>query len=216
MRLLSCLRPLISDELKCIFIHVPKAAGTTIRVSLDLKEDGAGPLFQGHVPWQFYRDNHPFEWTHYFKFACIRNPWSRFWSSYKYAVAGTSYWQRKVHLPHQDADVLKGVSFLELCKKFSEIKPLLKHPCWVPQAAWVYDYEARSIVVDKLIRQEYFEEDFKALCAAQGWEVELTPTNLDESGLEGGYKQAFGGDEEAIACVENAMFPDAELFGYVY
>jgi hypothetical protein len=95
---------LISHKHKCIFIHIPKAAGTSIeniflqdlglnvnnRHSLLLGENNNQDLGPPRVTHLFAKDyvKHSFIsqelFGSYFKFSFIRNPYDRLYSSYKY------------------------------------------------------------------------------------------------------------------------------------
>lgn len=85
----------ISHHHKCIFFHVPKTAGNTIRVILrnDMREKGLPDKFDesynslGHLSVQKGRkliDKRT--WDSYFKFAFVRNPWERLVSRYFYIL----------------------------------------------------------------------------------------------------------------------------------
>lgn len=209
-------RPLIDDKRKIIFIHIPKNAGTSIRQALQLNEKGCYE-FNGHPPQDYYKKNHPREWKEYFKFAVIRNPWDRFWDSYKYAIANDSYWRRRVGLPHQDRETLLNVPFLTLCKEFHKFKDKLIHPCWKPQSYWLFDWETGELVVDIILRMETIDQTFPQLAVQMGWgDINLERVNTDESGIEGSYKDAFKGDQEAIEAVEEIMSPDTKQFLYEF
>jgi len=66
---------------RCIFIHVPKTAGTAV----------ARALFDSHsrhIPCSYYRRANPKKFRDFFKFAFVRNPWGRLVSSYFYLKSG--------------------------------------------------------------------------------------------------------------------------------
>jgi chondroitin 4-sulfotransferase 11 len=66
------------DKSSCIFIHIPKSAGTTVSYAL-----------YGGDPWHYSVDECRFidseKFDRYYKFAVIRNPISRLVSTYNYA-----------------------------------------------------------------------------------------------------------------------------------
>jgi hypothetical protein len=66
---------MISHELKCIFIHIPKCAGSSINQQLKLDSVG----FSGHSPASYHS-----EYKDYFSFTFVRNPYDRIVSAYKY------------------------------------------------------------------------------------------------------------------------------------
>lgn len=67
---------MISHDLKCVFIHIPKCAGTSVYKSLGLDFLGSG-----HAPASKHSD---FLEQGYFSFSFVRNPWDRISSCYRY------------------------------------------------------------------------------------------------------------------------------------
>ncbi|MEO0416758.1 MAG: sulfotransferase family 2 domain-containing protein [Verrucomicrobiota bacterium] len=65
-------------EPRCVFIHIPKTAGTSIRKGF-FKENYSGP----------YHDGIPDDWADAFSFAFVRNPYDRIISSWKMFTSGT-------------------------------------------------------------------------------------------------------------------------------
>lgn len=66
---------MISHSLKCIFVHIPKCAGSSINQELNLKSVG----FSGHSPMSYHS-----EYSDYLSFTFVRNPYDRVVSAYKY------------------------------------------------------------------------------------------------------------------------------------
>ena len=64
-------------EKRCIFIHIPKTAGKSVRRALYATETFHIPAFRYHAC-----DPEAFE--AYFKFSFVRNPWGRCLSAYEY------------------------------------------------------------------------------------------------------------------------------------
>tara|TARA_Y200000002_G_C22301633_1_gene504780 strand:+ start:18 stop:599 length:582 start_codon:yes stop_codon:yes gene_type:complete len=81
---------MISNELKCIFIHCQKCAGESIEKALKGSPDKnyAGDPFEGsplkHANINYFKRNHSKYFEDYFKFSVVRNPWDRFISWVKY------------------------------------------------------------------------------------------------------------------------------------
>jgi hypothetical protein len=92
---------------KCIFIHIPRTAGTSIANALF--DDGD----RGHTPAYAYRAFDPDRFTSYFKFAFVRNPYSRLVSSY-HQVRRNAHNPRVSQWASKYLDNLNGFSdFLE-------------------------------------------------------------------------------------------------------
>jgi len=86
---------------KCVFIHIPKTAGTTIRKGV-FNEDYEGPVFE----------EIPKEWEKYFKFAFVRNPYDRMVSAWKMFTSG----MQKTQWVYNDKLPLENISFLDFLK----------------------------------------------------------------------------------------------------
>jgi hypothetical protein len=71
------------DEHHCIFVHIPKCAGVSVCRSL------FGNLAGGHTPIQKYQlIFSPTEFSNYFKFTIVRNPWDRVVSAFLFLKGG--------------------------------------------------------------------------------------------------------------------------------
>lgn len=71
------------DDNRCIFVHIPKAAGMSICRSL------FGNLAGGHAPLADYQIIFSREeYQGYFKFSFVRNPWDRVFSAYNFLKSG--------------------------------------------------------------------------------------------------------------------------------
>lgn len=89
---------MISHDLKCIFIHIPKCAGSSINNHLKLHSLG----FSGHSP----ASSHSEYIKDYFSFTFVRNPYDRVASAYKYFQglrSGHRWYQRNKIISDQAA-----------------------------------------------------------------------------------------------------------------
>ncbi len=97
---------MISHEHKVIFIHIPKCAGSSIEYYFNVKPfDWRKPNFYTLCGWDSKRKIHlqhatakqylelelidEKTWHQYFKFAFVRNPWSRAYSDYFWIMKDT-------------------------------------------------------------------------------------------------------------------------------
>lgn len=81
---------MVNHELKCIFIHIPRTAGSSLSTAINKgrrREEGVieGPIHFGKnwVVKEYGEDL----WDEYFKFSFVRNPWDRLLSQYSWRVA---------------------------------------------------------------------------------------------------------------------------------
>lgn len=120
---------MISHKYKCIFIHIPKTAGTSIEFLLDNSISGTT-----HEPICYYKDSQYLQT--YYKFTFVRNPWSRFYSLYNYYKNGGNNKHYKLYHPKYflyslkkgfknynqitDIDISKAIpnNFDDFCYKF--------------------------------------------------------------------------------------------------
>ena len=70
--------PQIFHNIKAIFIHIPKTAGTSIERTL------GNTQFGGHSYAKTIKKKYPEEWNNYYKFTIVRDPFTRFASAYYY------------------------------------------------------------------------------------------------------------------------------------
>ena len=75
---------MISKDKRCIFIHIPKTAGTSIEKLIQGENYTKG--WSSHKKLYEYQDEDNFE--KYFKFAFVRNPYSRILSVFNYYKNG--------------------------------------------------------------------------------------------------------------------------------
>jgi hypothetical protein len=75
---------MISHKYKCIFIHIPRCAGTSMEVSIHggpYKKDGHK---YKHLTSAYAKILYKDYWADYFKFSFVRNPWDRIFSLTKF------------------------------------------------------------------------------------------------------------------------------------
>lgn len=197
----------ISDNLKLIFVHIPKNAGTSI-TNNKLAEFSNG----GHFTAEEIKQRHPKKWEEYFKFAVIRNPWDRVVSNYEYARMEKSYWHSSdnstPYPPHSDYSILKDMSFEQCVNLLYKNIHSLNHEGWKPQYVWISD-KSNNIIIDKFFYYENLEndEDFSKIIP-----------NLDKINLttkkSNNYKDYY--NDDLINKVSEIYKNDIKLFNFNY
>ena len=89
---------MINHKYKCLFVHIPKTAGSSIRHILPPSDESKfacghadAMTYYGFFHGSDYRVKDPLgreKWEEYMKFAFVRNPWDRFVSAYRYLKNG--------------------------------------------------------------------------------------------------------------------------------
>jgi hypothetical protein len=202
-----------------IFLHIPKTGGCSVELALDI------PV-QYHI---FLTDllKHPY-WQErelfddYFKFAFVRNPWSKLVSEYfyvqremngSYGRSFSEFVQDMVMVlesnnapSHKRRSVLDRTAtdgFPELCQL-----PMCHEPRQLP---WLVD-EHGTMCMDFIGRFENFQEDFDEVCRRIGIKEQTLP-HVNAS-KHGHYSEYY--DTETAELVGQVFTDDIKLWGYEY
>ena len=185
---------------RCIFIHIPKTAGSSIALSLF----GEGSR---HVPYREYEKANRGKFHRYFKFAFVRNPWDRLVSSYFYLRQGGSggrdqEWSERYLADYGDFDSFVG-GWLNKENIWS----------WVhfkPQHYFVCDAGFR-MRMDFVGRLETISADFRYICDRLCIAAELKRANPS---AHRHYSEYYTDElRERVAAV---YAEDIAIFGYQF
>ncbi len=192
---------LIDDKNKFLFIHIPKNAGSSMRIMLEKMGGRQLKDFDTHVPCSTLKEFTPDKFNEYFKFAFVRNPWDRLYSMYKFTVR-RGWCSSNVPFSkwiHMDA-------ITEACKFQEPIVPIQQKP----QVNWIMDSAGNSMV-DFIGRFESLNDDFNKICQRLN-----TTNNLMNINASPGkhYKEAY--DTTSKKFVERYYEKDIETFKYVF
>lgn len=191
------LRPF--DEHKCIFVHITKTGGTSIAKSLF----GYLPYHYTAIDYRVIYGRKTFD--RYFKFACVRNPWDRLYSGYRYLKAGG--WDRK-DAAWAEANIGSYGDFSTFVREWLSPENIRKHLHFQPQCHFICDTKGR-LLVDYLAYFETINEDFEAIAGHLGMDVKLGRHNVTP-GM--GYRNVYDDDTKNIVAEVYAM--DIAQFGY--
>ncbi len=204
----------LSDDLKLIFVHIPKNAGTSIYKTYFDDGGGRGRFF-GHHNWSKYHRDVPEKWNRYTTFSVVRNVWDRVVSSYKYSKKEISFWHNAKNPEqsemgkHPDYDVLKNKSFSEAVDMLNK----LEHQGWDCQYPYICD-EDQNIMVDRILKMENLESELNEMLKDLGEERKISLQEKNVTREEKDYCKWYGKEERKK--VEEYYKTDIELFNYSF
>jgi len=197
-----------SHKYRCVFIHVPKAAGTSIKTVLNMPGSG-------HLTWFYYAFYFPQIWRQYTSFAVVRNPWDRIVSTYHFLRMKVSYLHPPEVGPHADYEVLRDRSFEECLTILLRERERLTSEAWYEQTHLValpVSLGAR-VMVDRVLRFETLDAEFPRLCAELGVDGRNMPQlNSTKRGRD--YREYYNGHTRRL--VARLYASDIETFGYSF
>jgi hypothetical protein len=183
---------------RCVFVHIPKTAGTSLRIALGAPERG-----RNHLPWWVYHQANPDRFASYFSFAFVRDPVERVVSGYRYLSRGGN----------QVEDLAVSETLRE-CGDFDEFVGehlqhgwLKNHPLFWPQAWFVADHFG-NIRVDFLGRLENIEADYEIVRDKLGLAKTLPLENTTRGSTELNISQ------QTRSLIRRIYSNDYELFAY--
>ncbi|NET30784.1 MAG: sulfotransferase family protein [Cyanothece sp. SIO1E1] len=140
------------DAIEAIFIHIPKAAGTSLYELI-------GYTGIGHVTYRWYEERDLDKFERYFKFAFVRNPWDRLVSAFFHLKKGGSnamdkHWAIKNLAQYGD--------FASFVKGWLTEQSVNSWVHFIPQHKFIYD-DAFNLKVDYVGRLENIQNDFSVI-----------------------------------------------------
>jgi len=198
---------MISHHREFIFLHISKCGGTSIESAFKAwrNQYSRDYFYLGKNRQHFLLNEilreYP-ECSGYFKFAFIRNPFSRIVSEYNYILKEASK-----ALKHPIAH-LKGISFRDF---ILDLEKHLNDNAYAYHNLSLCDYllnKEGELVVDFVGRLENFQEDFNKVCPNI-----LLPHEFS-SGKNKHYTEYY--DDETKQIVAEKYAKDIEYFGYEF
>jgi len=195
------------DKHKCIFVHIPKAGGTSISKSLFNSFVGA---LGGHPYLSEYKEIYnEIEFKNYFKFAFVRNPWDRLVSAYNFLKTGGVSEQDK---NWAKSNIQQYENFDSFIKGWLNQKNIYSYYHFIPQFEFVC-LDGLELAVDFVGYFENFEQDFKFVADKLGIQAELQHLNkTKDRGKRKNYTEYY--TKETLKIVADVYQEDITLFGY--
>ena len=198
---------MISHKYKCIFVHIPRCAGTSMEINIcgkDWWRTEGGRKTKHLISSTAKRIYEPY-WNDYFKFSFVRNPWDRMVSMGKCpAFYG-------VHL----SKTPPSINFNGYLKKFPkiEVDPRSQscHDNFSPEPNSVY-LNILNEELDYIGKFENLQEDFNIICDAIG----KPRSALAMSQRSKRQPYSFYYNDEKRKIVEELYAKDIEHFGYEF
>jgi hypothetical protein len=155
------------DRHRAIFIHIPKAAGTSIAVAL------FGHQISHSSIVDYYRRDYD-KASKYFKFAFVREPFSRLVSAYRFLNSGgMNQWDLDFARQH-----IHGHSFADIVERLANDPLFLDTQHFRPQYKFVtHPEDPRTVLVNFIGRVERLEHDIRPVLARLGVDTKIPIRN---------------------------------------
>ena len=189
----------------CIFIHVPKAAGTSINNALYGRT-------LGHYTARQVRRKFPRLYQRSFTFSLVRNPWDRVLSAYRFARAGKTD-SMGVENPAQ-YQISEFKSFERFVLEWLPAQDVyVRDFIFQPQHLFVCD-DNDNVIVDHLGRFENIGRTMLAVEEKLKKNVDFKKLN-STGNIASDYRSSYT-KTEMINVVESAYKRDIKIFGYKF
>lgn len=188
----------------CIFVHVPRTAGTSISQALF-----DGPKPGGHEPaWHFRMIFDAEAFDRLFKFSIVRNPWDRLVSTYFFLKDGGMREEDR----RWAADNLTDFdTFDEFVRHWLRPERLWAYTHFRPQSYYLFHPDGQ-LEVDLVGRFERLQRSFEQISSELGISADLPHRN--RAPRQRDYRQYYS--DEAAEIVADVYQRDIELLGYTF
>lgn len=188
---------------KCIFIHIPKTAGTSVLSSLNKGIN----VSRDHVTWQEYKNRSPHFFKNHFKFSFVRNPWDRAVSVYFYLRNGGN---QQEDLYYKQIIENNFQTFEKFAEGFLNKDTIWSHRLFWPQSFYLIDHQGK-LQVDFLGKFESINDDFQYIMKILKIYHTLPQTNKSPRKE---YEKYY--TDKTIQKIKNLYSLDIEIFDYHY
>ena len=186
---------------KCIFIHIPKAAGTSVLQALHGKDEH---IQRDHCEIQAFKSASKPLYLSYFKFTFVRHPVDRIYSSYRYLLGGGNKMNNT-----KLSTILNNnySSFNDFIKNYLDQDRIRTEFLFRPQFTFFCD-ESYNPLVDFIGRYETINDDFDFVRDKLNLNRGLPKVNVSE------VKEKVSLDGEATDKIFELYRKDFEILNY--
>lgn len=160
---------------RCIFVHIPKTAGTSVlRMLTDtnrILRMSSRSMSQKHIGWESFMQYHSNWYEHFFKFTFVRDPYARAISTYRYLLSGGN---GRDDLALRDWISAMCTSFEDFAFRVLTKDRIHEHALFRPQYTFIFDITG-TCRVDFVGRVESFDNDVKYVADQLGIVFSDTP-----------------------------------------
>ena len=185
---------------KCIFIHIPKTAGISV-----VKAFFGDVTLEGHRSVLFYQKVFGKQYSDFFTFTIVRNPWERLYSAYKFLEKGG------VNIHDQNAfrmHLSKYKNFEDFVINGLNDRLIFEITHLIPQSEFICNNKG-TILVDYVGRFESLQEDIAVLSKKINSEIVMDHHNQN---TKKSYTEIY--TEEMILKVKKIYWKDINTFEY--
>jgi len=150
----------------CLFIHVPKCAGSSICTAMF---NGRTP---GHLPLYWYEQQFPEQYAAAYKFAFVRDPLERAYSAYAFlhsnTLSGRDHAAQQLVRQYRDFD--------DFIARWLHTETISRQLHFAAQSDFLTD-SLGHLAMDFIGYQEHLERDFQIVCEQLGMVCQLPHVN---------------------------------------
>lgn len=195
-------------ETGVIFIHVPKAAGTSLKKDLYKTNKKLGHRRIG----EFFSYD-PTLAVQLHKFAIVRNPWDRFLSAYTFLRQGIKTSRRdKVFVEQVLGKFPDFTEFVKSLEDYAIRRRVLSYDHFRPQSYWICRPGAKTHAIDQLGHFETLNEDVAMLYETIGRDHGQLPHARASTHLE--YRDEYTDKTRQI--IADLYAADLDLLRYTF
>lgn len=204
-RLLSgknCDYPQSFKKLNCIFVHIPKTAGTSVLDALMPEEK------VDHFSLEWYQTLDSNYYKNSFKFGFVRNPWDRLVSSYHYQIEKKS---NRINENEWREFMRNFSSFEDFVTRWVNEENIYRHILYVPQVHFIKNKHGLN-GLDFTGRFENLADDFAFV--SRQLNIQNIMLKHQNKSSRTDYRNYY--NDKTAEIVARAYRSDIESLGYVF